>query len=187
MERRAFAECRVSASDGRTLTGHAIVFNSYSRDMGGFVETIDPAAVDRTLLEALDVRALIDHNQEKLLGRTRAGTLELRKDAKGLAFRVEVDPLVSHAGDLVRMVARGDVTGMSFGFQMIEAPFKRIGEQVVRTVLDMRVSEISVLTGKIPAYPAADDVALRDYVEFVKSEAPKLSYLQRLHRQRLAR
>jgi len=73
-EIRTYTECRVSA-DGKHLTGHAIVFNSLSVDLGGFRELINHTAVDRTLTEGADVRALIDHETSKVLGRTRAGTL----------------------------------------------------------------------------------------------------------------
>jgi HK97 family phage prohead protease len=116
-ERRAFAECRAEASDnGRKIRGYAIVFNSVSVDRGGFREIIAPEAVDRTLSEGLDVRALADHDSAKVIGRTRAGTLRLRKDSRGLMVEIEPDTEISYAKDIMRSVARGDVSGMSFGF-----------------------------------------------------------------------
>ena len=75
--------------DGRRIRGYAIVFNRMSLDLGGFRERIVPEAVNRTLDEALDVRALVDHDTSKIIGRTRAGTLRIQKDGHGL--RVEID------------------------------------------------------------------------------------------------
>ncbi len=45
LERRSALELR---ADGDRITGHAIVFDSRSRDLGGFVEVIRPQAVDRS-------------------------------------------------------------------------------------------------------------------------------------------
>jgi uncharacterized protein len=154
-ERRAWAECRAEASDnGKKIRGYAIVFNSPSVDLGGFREIIDASAVDRTLNEGLDVRALVDHDSSKVLGRTRAGTLTLRKDSRGLRIEVEPDDEISYARDIMRAVARGDVSGMSFGFRVIEDEWNYDGKVPVRTVTDMRVSEVSVVT--FPAYQSTD-------------------------------
>lgn len=91
LERRAWAECRAEASDnGRKIRGYPIVFNSLSVDLGGFREIIAPEAVERTLNEGLDVRALVDHDSSKVIGRTRSGTLRLRKDAKGLLMELSL-------------------------------------------------------------------------------------------------
>ena len=81
LEIRTLVECRAGLSpNGHTIEGHAVVFNSLSEDLGGFREIIKPEAVDRTLREAVDVRALVNHDAGQVIGRTRAGTLTLRKD-----------------------------------------------------------------------------------------------------------
>src|SRR5690349_13705723 len=88
LERRSFQESRIQSEDGKKLRGYAIVFGSMSVDLGGFRELIAPEAVDRTLGAAADVRALVDHDSGKVIGRTRAGTLQLKKDSKGLAVMI---------------------------------------------------------------------------------------------------
>jgi HK97 family phage prohead protease len=154
-ERRAFVECRAEASEnGKKIRGYAIVFNSLSVDLGGFREIIAPEAVDRTLSEGMDVRALVDHDSAKVIGRTRAGTLSLRKDSHGLRIEVEPDTEISYANDIMRAVARGDVSGMSFGFRAIGDEWNYDEKIPVRTVTDMKVSEISIVT--FPAYQATD-------------------------------
>jgi HK97 family phage prohead protease len=166
LERRAWVECRAEASDnGKRIKGYAIRFQSDSVDLGGFKERIAPEAVDRTLNEGLDVRALVDHDSSKVIGRTRAGTLTLRKDSQGLRIEVEPDPEISYARDIMRSVARGDVTGMSFGFRAIADEWDYEGKIPMRTVTDMRISEVSIVT--FPAYQATDvQVAMRSLNAF---------------------
>ena len=153
-------EGRIEAVDDRRIEGLAIVFDSLSLDLGGFQERIDPAAVDRTLREATDVRALVDHDAAKILGRTRAGTLTLRKESRGLRAIIEPDAGISYAADLLRSIRRGDVSGMSFAFRVAEEGVSWDWEQSppVRTITDLHMREVSVVT--FPAYPDTT-VALR--------------------------
>lgn len=154
LERRAQSECRVTSEDGKTLRGHAIAFDSLSVDLGGFREIIAPSAVDRTLKNAEDVRALVDHDTGKVIGRTRAGTLELSKDVRGLAVKITPDLGISYASDIARAVARGDVSGMSFGFRVLEDSWNFEADPPIRTVTDMQISEVSIVA--FPAYQATD-------------------------------
>jgi len=188
VERRAFVECRAEASDnGKKIRGYAIRFMAKSEDLGGFVEYIAPSAVDRTISEGLDVRALVDHDSGKVLGRTRAGTLALRKDSKGLAITIEPDEEISYAKDIMRAVARGDVSGMSFGFRTLEDEWNYDGKTPVRTVTDMRISEVSIVT--FPAYKQTDvTVAQRSLQAYQQAHAGnRVDFLQKWSRTKLAR
>jgi uncharacterized protein len=187
LERRAFVECRAEASDnGKKIRGYAIVFNSLSVDLGGFREIIAPEAVDRTLSEGLDVRALVDHDSAKVIGRTRAGTLVLRKDSKGLRIEVEPDTDISYANDIMRAVSRGDVSGMSFGFRTLGDEWNYEEKTPLRTVTDMRISEVSIVT--FPAYQATDvQVAQRSLQAFQeKRGGNRLAWLEKWHKNRVA-
>jgi len=154
LERRYLGECRADTVDERRIRGTAIVFNSLSVNLGGFREIIKPEAVDRTFSEGLDVRALADHDPAKVLGRTRSGTLQLRKDKSGLQVVIEPDPEISYAKDIMRAVSRGDISGMSFGFRVLEDEWREDPETgaPIRDVLDMRISEVSIVS--FPAYEA---------------------------------
>ncbi len=188
IERRAFVECRVDAIDTRRLRGYAIVFNARSQNLGGFQEIIAPEAIDRTFKEALDVRALVNHDSAKVIGRLRAGTLQMQKDATGLRVTIEPDPDISYARDIFGAVRRGDVSGMSFAFRTIEDDWNYDDEAMpLRTVLDMRVSEVSVVT--FPAYTQTDvQVAQRSMQEFAEQHRRGLSIdlARKLHQTRLA-
>jgi HK97 family phage prohead protease len=188
LERRAWAECRAEASDnGRKIRGYGIVFNALSQDLGGFREIIAPEAVDRTLSEGLDVRALVDHDSGKVIGRTRSGTLRLRKDSRGLHIEVEPDEEISYARDIMRAVARGDVSGMSFGFRALDDDWNYDEKTPVRTVTDMMVSEVSIVT--FPAYRQTDvQVAQRSLQQFQAAQTGKsVAFLRKVHRNALAR
>lgn len=90
----------------------------YKRSNGGtvkLIEVIKPGAFDGVLGD--DVRALFNHNDEKILGRTSAGTLKVYKtDGGHLGYDVPDVPDTTYGNDLLVSVERGDVTQSSFGF-----------------------------------------------------------------------
>lgn len=165
LERRASpTSASADLVDDRFIRGYPIVFNVLSQDLGGFKERILPDAVDRSLNG--DVRALVDHDRAKVIGRTKAGTLTLRKEKRGLRVTIEPDPEISYARDIMRAVARGDVSGMSFAFRVLEEDWHYEDKKVpVRDVLDMEIREVSVVTW--PAYLETDvEVAQRSLQQF---------------------
>lgn len=164
--RRAYGLLRVADGAGRQIRGMAIVFNQLSEDLGFFREKIASEAVDRTLREGLDVRALVDHDPSKILGRTKAGTLRLDKTSQGLQVTID-PPDTTVARDLLESIARGDVTGMSFGFRTLEDAWDEKTNPPTRTVVDMEMFDVSVVS--FPAYPQTE-VALRSLTDF-KSRA----------------
>jgi HK97 family phage prohead protease len=176
-------EVRASV-EGRKIRGLAIVFDSRSVDLGGFTEIIKPSAVDRTIREGLDVRALVNHLDEKVLGRTTAGTLALRKTRKGLEVEIDPDQEITYARDIMRSVERGDVTGMSFRFRTIEDDWHMEDGDPVREVMDMTVNEVSIVT--FPAYPATDvQVAQRSLAQFREmAGGSRLEFLRKRLRNR---
>jgi HK97 family phage prohead protease len=98
-----------------TIMGTAIVFNSESRDLGGFQEKINPNALDAFFErkgDEVDVAALWSHDTSQVLGRT-PNTLKLKRDDDGLHF--ELTPPNSRQ-DIVELVERSDVRGASFAF-----------------------------------------------------------------------
>lgn len=185
VETRFQGEVSVDLAEDRKIRGYAIVFNALSVNLGGFREIIAPEAVDRTLSEVADVRALWNHDTGEVLGRTRAGTLSLMKDRRGL--RAEINP-PSWAKHRLESVERGDVTGMSFRFVALDDDWSQgDGGIPVRTVTDMRISEVSIVT--FPAYQQTDvSVAQRSLDAFLtQQKGSSIAWLEKVHRTRVAR
>lgn len=100
------------------LAGYAAVFD-VETDIGGwFREKIAPGAfADAISVASADVHALFNHNPDLVLGRSRAGTLRMIEDEKGLA--IEIDPPdTQDVRDLIVKMKRGDIDQMSFAFSM---------------------------------------------------------------------
>ena len=150
LERRCLptSELRIGIENNQPkITGYAAVFNTWADIGGWFRESIRPGAFAKTIKEA-DVRALLNHNENYVLGRNKAGTLKLREDAKGLA--VEIDPVdATWANDLMKSMRRGDVNQMSFGFTVNKEELDAAKDE--RTLVDVTLFDVSVVT--YPAYP----------------------------------
>jgi HK97 family phage prohead protease len=175
LERRA----ATVAHEGTTIRGLAIPFGSLSEDLGGFRELFEPSAVDRTLAEGIDVRALVDHDAAKIIGRVKAGTLTLRKAADGLHVAINV-PDTTVGRDVLTLVSRGDVSGMSIGFRVMPGGdrFERRDGQLVRVVSDTQILEASIVT--FPAYAATDaSVAQRALREHQARQGRPVAVLRR--------
>jgi len=162
MERRAIApgaQCELRAEPDGKLRGYAVVFNQWADDGWGGVERVLPGAFKKTLKESPDIRALWNHDTSKVLGRTTAGTLKLHEDKRGLA--IEIDPPDTQAGrDAVVSISRGDVTQMSFGFNVIkdtETSDEKGNRK--RELIELRLHEVSPVT--FPFYPTTE-VGLRN-------------------------
>jgi HK97 family phage prohead protease len=164
LERRSVdvGELRVeSRGVAPLIKGYAIVYNRLSEVLGMFREQIAPTAIERTLKDGVDLRALVDHNPEKPMGRLSSGTLRVETDAHGLL--VEIDPpKTSYSHDIVESIRRRDVTGMSFAFQTLKDAWDETTTPPTRTVQDMLVREVSIVT--FPAYTATD-VAMRSLAQ----------------------
>lgn len=136
-----------SVTDGKPrIDGRAILFDSWSVDLGGFRERMLPDSVQ---LDA-DLVALFDHATDKVLGRTSAGTMEVRSDSKGVAFTA-YPPQTTWAADLRVSMERGDIKGCSYRMFVDEDKWYVENGQVCRDVIRARVSELTVTS--MPAYP----------------------------------
>jgi HK97 family phage prohead protease len=118
VERRFTAvTVEVRASDGQPrIGGYAAKFNLYSRNLGGFVEVIESSFFNKSRGDGWpDVIARYNHDDNMLLGTTGGRTLALSIDETGLLY--EVTPPQAR-GDIVELVARGDVRKSSFAFRL---------------------------------------------------------------------
>jgi HK97 family phage prohead protease len=145
-------------SDGMHLEGYAAVFNSRSENLGGFTETIAPGAFRSSLRSRNDIKLLWNHNSSAVLGSTRAGTLTLTEDEKGLRVSA-ILPNTTHGRDARELISRGDVTGFSFGFSVPNRGGDSWSDDGTERVLkSVRLFEVSVGVA-FPAYSATDGTA----------------------------
>ena len=139
--------------DAPHITGYFAVFNSNYEIAPGMSESIKPGAFSRTL--SGDIRALINHDTTLVLGRTKAHTLELREDERGLWGDITVNRNDGDAMNLYERVRRGDVDQCSFGFEIVseETDFRDDGS-VHWTITEVNLFEVSACT--FPAYEATN-------------------------------
>lgn len=116
LERRGF-EIEFREADSRKVEGYASVFNSRSKDLGGFTEIIDPSAFEG-VIERSDVLALLNHDQDRgVLARSRkgVGSLTLSIDDRGLKYSFDA-PNTALGNELIEGLKRGDISTSSFAF-----------------------------------------------------------------------
>jgi len=139
------------------IEGYFAVFNSDYVICPGITESIAPGA----FAEALggDVRALTNHCDTLVLGRTKSGTLELREDGHGLWGRITINREDTDAMNLYRRVQRGDVDQCSFGFEIEEeeVEFLRNGDAHWTITRVNPLYEVTVAT--FPAYESTSVAA----------------------------
>lgn len=148
---RSVASNFKTREDGEDLRieGHFAVFGIDYNIFDGYKESVAPGAFTDTL--GGDVRALIDHDTRLVLGRTTAGTLELREDDKGLWGSIKINPKDQDAMNLYARVQRGDVNQCSFGFNILdEETEKREDGSIHWTIRKVELFEVSCCT--FPAY-----------------------------------
>jgi HK97 family phage prohead protease len=138
-------------ADKMTFTGYAAVFNSPSEPLP-FTEFIMPGAFKRSLKSRNEVKLFMNHNMDIVLGSTRAKTLRLTEDSKGLLAEA-VLPDTTAGRDLSVLMQRGDVNSMSFGFSVPAKGDRWTNDGMTRELHQIRLHEVSIVTG-FPAYEA---------------------------------
>lgn len=137
----------------KQIQGYAIIFDTLSIDLGGFVETIDPTALDGVDLS--DIKLIYAHENNQILARTDAGNLQVKVDSKGVFFIADLAD-TTLANDVYNNIQAGNLKGMSFGFKIADGGDKWTRQQ--DGTLLHEVTQIDVL-GELtvtawPAYPS---------------------------------
>lgn len=168
--------------DGQDLyiEGYFVVFNRQTELWPGAYEEVAPGAFDNTLGD--DIRALINHDTTLVLGRNKAGTLELKVDSHGLWGRVKINPNDTDAMNLYQRVKRGDVDQCSFGFDILaETTDWREDGTVKWTITEVKLYEVSVCT-----FPAYQDTAVQARkAEFEQHRERQLEHRKNVLKERI--
>lgn len=174
-EIRYINEIQSADEESRKVEGYAIIFNSESEDLG-FIETIEPSAIDDDVIAKSDVFAWLNHDEKRgCLARSRKGkgSLKLSIDSKGLKYEFDA-PKTALGNELLESLKRNDITSSSFAFTVAsdgETWEKRDGKYY-RTITKIdRLYDVSPVY--CPAY-SETTVACRSFNNIIKIEKENL-------------
>ena len=145
--------------DSRRLEGRAIVFDSYSNNLG-FYEKINRSAVTQELINNSDIIFTFNHDPNQLLARYRNGggslDVELRED--GVYFSFDI-PNTTLGNDIYELIKRGDISNCSFCFTVADEKDsqkweKRDGKMYREIMKISGLYDLSAVT--YPAYSDTD-------------------------------
>jgi HK97 family phage prohead protease len=157
------------------IAGYAAVFNSESRNLGGFVETIHPNAFDEVLAEGPDVIGVFNHDRNLLLGRTGNGTMKLTKDPYGLRYEITPNENTTIGRDVIEWVKDRTVVGSSFAFAIKRDGGDSWSTDGQRGIRKREVKAIGLLedVGPVvrPAYDTSSVVVSRRAIEMALGES----------------
>lgn len=169
LERATEFKTRNEGSDP-VIEGYFSVFNQDYELWGGATESIAQGAFDGQTEQ--DVRALINHDTSLVLGRTKAGTLELRQDEVGLFGTIHVNPNDTEAMNCYERVKRGDVSQCSFGFNIRDEETEYGDDGTIHwTIKAVDLFEVSVCT--FPAYQGTSVTARENDVKRIREQRMK--------------
>ena len=130
------------------FTGYAAVFDSASEPLP-FTEVIQRGAFKRSIESRNDIKLLWNHDTASVLGSSRAKTLRLYEDERGLKVEALL-PNTTLGRDAAELLRRGDVDSMSFGFSVPRGGDEWSDDGMRRTLKSVRLHEVSIVA--FPAY-----------------------------------
>lgn len=129
MERRYSnrpAKIEARADGKEYIVGHGIVFyrdgdssteyELWNKNGKRAVERVDPDFGNRARRERHDVRGLVNHDPNILLGRTSSGTMTITRDEVGERYDILYNENDTDHRNTKERLARGDLDGSSFSF-----------------------------------------------------------------------
>jgi HK97 family phage prohead protease len=158
MRKREFrkfkSEVRTQMVDGKEkIVGYGAVYNQLSEPMRvgnrTFREKVMPGAFDKCLRAGADIRGLINHDPNLILGRTIAGTMTVGSDGHGLRYEID-PPGTTYSDDLIKSMRRGDIDQSSFGFYTVQDNWENTSDGLVRELIEADCFDVSPVT--YPAY-----------------------------------
>lgn len=157
---------REEGEKDRYIEGYFAVFNQETELWQGVFEQIAPKAFDKSIKNN-DIRCLFNHETGFVLGRVSARTLTLKVDDVGLWGSVKINVNDRQAMDVYERVARGDISGCSFGFTPLDESCTEDSDRQLWTVKEADTQEVSICA--FPAYPQTEIQARqKDFCESTK-------------------
>lgn len=118
IEIRNVSDNIMSTPDSRLVEGYAVVFNTPSENIG-FIETIHEGAITEETIRNSDIYAKLNHNDDKILARSKygEGSLKLVVDEIGLRYSFEA-PATVWGDELLEHLRRKEINNSSFAFSI---------------------------------------------------------------------
>jgi HK97 family phage prohead protease len=128
----------------RTIGGYGATFGRRSQNLGGFHETVDQRAFNKSAGDGWPgTIARFNHLDEMLLGTIQARTLRLVIDPTGLFYEVD---LPESRSDVLELVTRGDISSSSFAFECWSDSWGYEDGVALRTLLSVRLLDVAPVT-----------------------------------------
>lgn len=139
-------------SDSVLIEGYVNAVERLSKPLwsriGNFIERICAGAFKKALKRNKDVKILLNHDWNRVLGSTAQGNLELEEDNIGLHARATITD-----AEVVEKAKAGRLRGWSFGFNDRDVENGIEDGMLLRKVRDLDLHEVSILDDrKSPAY-----------------------------------
>ena len=166
---------RSAYGDDLIVEGYFAVFDEVYEVWPGVTESIQRGAFANSIGQ--DVRALYNHNADQILGRTSAGTLELKEDDRGLWGRIKINSKDTEAVNVYERIARGDITGCSFGFEIKSERWEQKDDNSIHYTIEEVDPLYEVSPCVFPAYEATS----------VSSRGKDLEEIRKRSRQEIGR
>ena len=153
--------------DELILEGYINKYNTRSEFMG-FFEEIERGAFNKSIESDTFIPMLYNHDDDKILGSTRSGTLKLISDDVGLKFTLKMNPNISYTRDVYELIKSGDVKGCSFGFIVNQDEWRTLDNGAdLRIIKELTLYEVTITP--YPAYKASE-VSCRSYNDFIANK-----------------
>lgn len=190
MEIRSYTAEASPKIDGRTIQGYGSVFGRQSRILYDvdkkhfFIEVIERGAITDELIRSCDIKALMEHNKQRLLARSNMGigSLLLSVDDYGLAYKFDA-PNTQCGNDAIEMIIRGDLFGSSFAFWTDEkrnVTYERKDGILFRTVHKIdKLFDVSIVAD--PAY-FDTDVTVRSISDIEQKDIEHINQINNLRK-----
>ncbi|UAK16119.1 phage major capsid protein [Sporolactobacillus terrae] len=165
-------------SDGMKVSGYVNLTNQLSEPLGSvkkFREKIAKGAFQRAIDNAKrDIDFLLGHDSKAILASTRNNSLTLREDSEGLFMSANIEP-TTFGEDTFKLIKSGILKNCSFGFRSLKDSWSQVNGEVIRTVSEMELVEVSVV--RDPAY-SQSTIAARGIDLVTDLEVPSMEQMQ---------
>lgn len=146
-------ELRQAEDADPVIRGYATVYGEQYDVWGGppygFREIVESGAADRSVKNNDDVYLFFDHEGLPLAA-TKAGTLTLASESRGLYSEARPDRASPYSMEIVSRLARGELDAMSFAFEVVDDEWSP--DFMERSIREVKLFDVSVVS--FPANPA---------------------------------